>query len=121
VVAKDLTEDGWGGYETLVYAENLSEKEVAVEIASLSVDGTPVEDANARFAEVPAGKRALAAPYIENLVEGSKVEVSFRVIEIDPVTREELGELATTDVVTLAMRIITEAQAKNSSKAKRSV
>lgn len=102
LVVRGIVKNDWGSYEIPVFIENLSDKTIAVFTASTSVDGTAIdEEIPLQLAEVPAGKRALGSPWIEDLKPSSKVEVSFRVAEIDPITHEEVGDIATTDVVTI--------------------
>lgn len=102
VIVRDVTKDSIDEYALPVYVENLSDKYIAVSPASMSVDGKPMDEETAyRFAEAGPGLRAVGNPRIEGLSADSKVEISFRIVELDPVTSEEIGDVATTGVVSI--------------------
>lgn len=102
IITKGIVDYGLDSPTAPVYVENLSDRNILVSVNSQVVNGTPTsEDELTQIAEVPAGKHALSELWVNDLTMDSKIEVSFRVVEFDPVTSEELNEIATTEVTTI--------------------
>lgn len=100
IVSKGIVENDFGESELELFIENLSNKQISLAPASIAIDGKTTDtDTHFEFVSIPAGKRALASPWIEGLSSNSKLQISLTISEIDPATYETIGDPLTTDII----------------------
>lgn len=80
IVNRGFTDDGFGGSYTL-YIENDSDADILLTPDAISVNDTALtSDDFYSFAQVPAGEREVASPYLgQDVTADDKVSVSFKI------------------------------------------